>query len=376
MALSPIYYARGDSNSANNAELNVMNVSQQPVTAIQFTSGTGGDLLLDFVPDDSDADSYPEFDPDTQIIINGETYNFTFLKSGTLNGARVPGALANDPVYVIRVDMNRDGDLNDNADLQLFFTTSPDGTFTNISNIPNGALRIDGLDITPPPDPVCVCAGTLVQTPSGSRRVESLRAGDLVLNEVGEARQILWIGQTTLSPETLGAFPQHRPIRIAAGAFGRNIPETDLLVSPQHRVVIEGAMVDLFFAEDRVLVAAKHLVGTLAERLNPVADVTYHHILLQDHELLVTNGLVTESFQPARRMIDVMSGDMQAVLLSVIEALGAEHMLTRKDALRSLNREEGELLGLLMAKSLAATPDQLLHNPSWVPSFVPGGISA
>jgi hypothetical protein len=171
MALSPIYYARGDSNSANNAELNVMNVSQAPITAIQFTSGTSGDLLLDFVADDADLDTFPEFDPDTQIIINGQTYNFVFLKSGTLDPSRVPAALANDPVYVIRIDMNRDGDVNDNGDMQLFFTTSPDGTLANIGSIQNGALQIGNLDITPPPDPVCVCAGTFVQTPAGSRRV-------------------------------------------------------------------------------------------------------------------------------------------------------------------------------------------------------------
>jgi hypothetical protein len=373
MALSPIYYARGDSNNANNAELNVQNQSQYPVTAIQFTSGTGGDLVLDYVPDGPDANTLPEFDPDTQVIIGGQTYNFVFLKSGTLDPARVPAALANDPVYVIKVDMNGDGDVNDNVDIQIFFTTSPDGTIANMQAIQNGALRIDNLDLTPPPDPVCLCAGTLVRTPCGVRKVESLRAGDLVLNDLGEARPIVWIGQLKLSLANLIAYPQHRPIRIAAGAFGRNMPESDLLVSPQHRVVYEGPLADLLFAESRVLVAAKHLVGTLAEQVRPVSDVTYYHVLLEDHDLLVTNGLATESFQPARRMIDIMPDDMQAVVLSVIEALGAQHMLTRKDALRSLNRSEGELLGHLHARSLATEPrvGALSHGPVFRPIELP-----
>jgi hypothetical protein len=356
MALSPVYYARGDSNSANNAELNVQNQSQFPVTPIQFTSGTSGDLILDFVPDDGDTDVLPEFDPDTQVIIGGLTYNFVFLKSGTLDPSRVPIGLANDPVYVIKVDVNRDGDVNDNGDFQIFFTTSADGTIANMRAIQNGALRIGNLDTTPPPDPVCLCAGTFVLTPSGNRLVESLQAGDHVLNDVGQPRQILWIGHSNLSLAHLIANEQLRPVRISAGAFGSNLPDRDLFVSPQHRVVVEGALADLLFAEARVLVAAKHLVGAFAEQVAPKAGVVYYHVLLEDHELLVTNGLVTESFQPARRIIDAMSAEMQVMLLSVIEALGAEDMLTRKDALPSLNRAEGELFGHLCSKASGADP--------------------
>lgn len=368
MALSPIFYARGDSNSANNAELNVQNQSQYPVTAIQFTSGTSGDLVLDYVPDNGDADIIPQFDPDTQVIIGGQTYNFSFLKSGTLDPARVPPALANDPVYVIKVDMNGDGDVSDNGDLQIFFTTSPDGTISNMQQISNGALRIGNIDLTPPPDPVCVCAGTFIQTPSGNRSVERLSVGDLVFNHRGEPKQVVWIGHSKMTREKLLSHPQHRPVRIAAGAFGDGLPTHDLYLSPQHRVVIEGAMSDLLFAEDRVLVAAKHLIGFLAERVEPVDDVVYYHILLEDHDLLVTNGLLSESFQPARRLIDVMSEDMQGMLLAVIDALGADHMLTRKDALRSLNRAEGELLAHLHARSLAVTAARRQVQSSCVPA--------
>lgn len=354
MALSPIFYARGDSNSANNAELNVRNESQYPVTPIQFTTGTSGNLLLDFTADGADANALPEFDPNTQVIIGGQTYNFVFLKSGTLDPARVPAALANDPVYVIKIDMNNDGDVDDAGDEQIFFTTSPDGTPANIADIQNGALRIGALDLTPPPDPICLCAGTLILTPSGNRLVELLRAGDLVLNDRGEAKQIAWIGCSKMSLASLLRNPQHRPVRIAAGALGENCPTQDLDVSPQHRIVIEGALPDLLFAEERVLVAAKSLVGTLAEQVEPVADLRYFHILLEDHELLVANGLATESFQPARRTIDVMSLDMQAMVMAVIDALGAEYMLTRKDALRSLNQNEGKLLAHLLARSRGA----------------------
>jgi hypothetical protein len=361
MALSPTYFARGDSNNASNAELNVRSLAQYPVTSIQFTSGTTGDLLLDWVADGPDANTLPEFDPDTQIIIGGLTRNFVFLKSGTLDPARVPLALANDPVYVIKIDMNNDGDVNDAGDVQIFFSPSLDGTAANMTAIQNGALRIGGLDLDPPPGPVCLCAGTLVLTSSGNRLVELLRTGDLVLNDRGEAKQIAWIGHSKLSRADLIRNAQLRPVRIAAGVFGVGCPAQDLDVSPQHRIVIEGALPDLLFAQERVLVPAKYLIGTLAEQVEPVADVQYYHILLEDHELLVTNGLVTESFQPARRMIEVMSPDMQSMVMAVIDALGAEHMLTRKDALRSLNQSEGELLAHLLARSLRAVSGAHSH---------------
>lgn len=352
MALSPIYYARGDSNSANNPELNVQNQSQFPVTAIQFTSGASGDLILDYVPDGPDTNTLPEFDPDTQVIIGGQTRNFVFVKSGTLDPARVPSALANDPVYVIKVDMNNDGDVDDSGDVQIFFTTSPDGTIANMQAIQNGALRIGSLDLTPPPDPVCVCAGTMVLTPSGYRAVEDLRAGDHLLNERGDARQIVWVGHSDYSRETLRRNPSLCPVRILAGALGKDCPAADLDVSPQHRIVVEGALPDLLFAEERVLVPAKSLVGALAEQIRPEDGVSYFHILLEEHELLVTNNLVSESFQPARRMIDVMSPANQQMVTGVLEALGETRMLTRKDALRSLRREEGELLAHLLAASM------------------------
>ncbi len=344
MALSPIYYARGDSNSANNAELNVRNESQYPVTPIQFTSGTSGDLLLDFVPDGGDANTLPEFDPDTQVIIGGQTYSFVFLKSGTLDPARVPAALANDPVYVIKVDMNNDGDVDDAGDVQIFFTTSPDGTLENISDISNGALRIGSIDLTPPPDPVCFCAGTLIGTPSGQRKVETLSAGDLVLTANGAAKQVIWVGSTQISEASLRENPHLRPIVISAGSLGHAAPAADLLVSPQHRVMIQNAACGLLFGEEAVLVPAKFLVGTLAEVAKVAGDVEYFHILLQDHDMVLSNGLPTESFQPARRTMDVMGDAARSTLEAVLVALGEDQMLARKDGLRSLRKHEARVL--------------------------------
>jgi len=351
MALSQIFFARQDGANAQNAAINVGN---DQAVEIRFESGLNGDRTLDFVADGPDIGTQPDFDPDTQVLIDGQLYNFSYIKSGTLPVASVPSALQGQIVYVIRVDFDRDGDVEGNGDRQYFFTEAPSGTAANMNLIGNGALTLIAPNNAPPPNHVCFCAGTHIATPSGARMVESLVAGDLVLTADGAARQILWVGSTHISKGDLRAHANVRPILIPANAFGMAGPTEDLLVSPQHRVVLDGPLVELMFAKDRVLVPAKHLVGTFAEVTQPVSDVTYFHVLLADHELLVSNGLVTESFQPAPRMIEAMAPHTRDHLLETLVAMDDGAMLTRKDAVISLKAGESHALAHAMLAAMNA----------------------
>lgn len=351
MPLSPIYWALQDSSQAANPSVNVQN---DPAQTIQFTSdltsGLTGDLILDQVADGPDTGTFTEFDPDTQVIIDGVTYNFSVVQTGTLPVASVPLALQGKTVIVIRVDMNGDGDVNDNVDQQFFFTKDPAGTQANMDLIGTGALALGNVVVTPPPEPVCFCAGTMIATPSGARAVETLVAGDFVLNDRGEACQIMWVGRSVYSLAVVKQRAELAPIRIAAGAFGAARPAADLLVSPQHRIVLDGAAAELLFAAPRVLVAAKHFVGTFATTDAPTADVVYHHILTERHEILVSNGLPVESFQPSRRTIDVMAPAARQVLEAVLATLDRADMLSREDALPSLKRTEALTLAAMMQR--------------------------
>lgn len=277
MALSPIFWALQDSSQAANA---AVNVQSDPAEAIQFsTSGANGDLILDQVADGPDTKTFPEFDPDTQVLIDGVYYNFSVIQTGTLPVASVPLALQGKTVIVIRVDMNQDGDVNDNVDQQYFFTKDPAGTQANMDLIGNGALALGSPDPTPNPEPVCFCAGTMIATPSGARAVETLVAGDFVLNDQGLACQIIWTGRTRYSLAAIAQRAELAPIRIPADTFGPALPVADLFVSSQHRIVLEGPTAEMLFGETRVLVAAKYLVGTFAEIDAPQQDVDYFHIL-------------------------------------------------------------------------------------------------
>ncbi|WP_420585259.1 Hint domain-containing protein [Ruegeria sp.] len=138
----------------------------------------------------------------------------------------------------------------------------------------------------------CFTAGTLVDTPTGPLAIEELRPGDLVFTIDNGALPVRWIGERTVSGRGSLA-----PIRISAGALGAR---RDLLVSPQHRILISGWQSELMFAEDEVLVPAKMLANGSTVKQVPCDSVTYVHILFDRHQLLRTSGLISESFFPGQ----------------------------------------------------------------------------
>ena len=142
----------------------------------------------------------------------------------------------------------------------------------------------------------CFARGTLIQTPEGPRRVESLSVGDLVLTADHGAKPILWIGSNFVGKERLKRQPELRPIRICRGALGESQPTSDLIVSPQHRILVRSRIAQKMFGTNEVLVAAKQLLQIegidIAEDL---PEVEYFHFLFDQHEVVLSNGAETES---------------------------------------------------------------------------------
>ncbi|WP_281856492.1 Hint domain-containing protein [Litoreibacter halocynthiae] len=137
----------------------------------------------------------------------------------------------------------------------------------------------------------CFVAGTLVETPSGARAVETLVPGDLVITKDEGAQPVRWIGSRAV--DATGTLA---PIRIEAGAFGDH---DALSVSPQHRILISDEMAEILFGEKEVLVAAKDLVNDhTVRRDTSQAQVTYVHILFDTHQVVYSERLATESFLP------------------------------------------------------------------------------
>ena len=169
---------------------------------------------------------------------------------------------------------------------------------------------------------ICFTPGTRITTPDGPRLIEELREGDRVSTRDNGAEEIQWIGSRRMSGARLFALPRLRPIRFRAGALGIDRPDEELLVSPEHRMLIKGCEARALFNTDEVLVAAKDLINKDTIRVDlAVREVTYIHLLLPRHQILWANGLETESFHPASASLDGLDGDDRDRLLAQVPAL-------------------------------------------------------
>lgn len=159
----------------------------------------------------------------------------------------------------------------------------------------------------------CFAAGTLVDTPDGPRRVETLKPGDLVLTQDDGACPIRWIGGRTVAGR--GRFA---PVRIRAGALGA---EEDIFVSPQHRLLMTGWQAQLLFGEDEVLVAAKSLVNGTTITSVPCDIVRYVHLFFDRHQLVSTSGLISESFFPGAQALSSLEREVAQELFALFPEL-------------------------------------------------------
>ena len=146
---------------------------------------------------------------------------------------------------------------------------------------------------------ICFTEGTAIMTPSGERRVETLKAGDLVVTLDNGPQRIRWIGT-----KTVRASGSLAPIRFLKGTIGNH---RDLLVSPQHRMIVGGYLSQLHFGEPEVLVAAKSLVDDFSATVDYGGMVTYVHMLFDRHEIVLANGAPSESFFPGNQGLDTLS---------------------------------------------------------------------
>ena len=167
----------------------------------------------------------------------------------------------------------------------------------------------------------CFTAGTMIDTPDGPRAVETLMVGDLVLTRDHGAQPIRWTGRRTLSAAELAGNERLRPVRIAAGALGVNMPAQDLVVSPQHRILVRSTIAQRMFDSNEVLIAAKHLVAVPGIDHEPAGDVTYVHIMFDQHQIVTSNGAETESLFAGKMALEALGPDAAAEIFALFPEL-------------------------------------------------------
>ena len=192
---------------------------------------------------------------------------------------------------------------------------------------------------------ICFTPGTWLDTPAGPRLIQDLQQGDPVMTRDNGPQPVLWRGNRRISGARLHAMPHLRPIRFRRNAMGADRPRHDLLVSPQHRMLIKGAAAQALFNTPEVLIAAESLINDHTVTVDhTLREVTYIHILLDQHNVIWANGLETESFHPANAAIGSIEPLQRADLLGLMPELAEDPHSYGDYARRNLSASEAAIL--------------------------------
>lgn len=209
---------------------------------------------------------------------------------------------------------------------------------------PSGGSAVDNTELAAPP---CFTPGTRILTPEGARAVETLEVGDMVLTRDRGAQEIRWIGRCPVARGRMQSEPQFRPVRIRAGAFGERVPERDMLVSQQHRILIRGWRAELFMGAEEVLVAAVHLVnGETVQIARDVEMTEYIHLQFDHHEIVVSDGLETESLNPGPISLSTIPDESRQELAALFPEIDLGRQAALSSARMMAKRHEAALLGM------------------------------
>ena len=238
---------------------------------------TGGNLLLNVTSVDA-----------TQSVTFTDSTGI--LTIGTIGGFAAPivGVIAGDTIIVQGKSIASDSFNASTHVLTLFDGSSATiGTLKLGPSVDGSAILANGtggLGVAP-----CFMAGTRISTERGEVAVEDLRVGDrvqvVVQGHGGSAQPITWIGHRTVDCSRHPEPHKVHPVRVAANAFGPYRPCRDLYLSPDHALYIND-----------VLIPVKHLVNGTTITQVATDEVTYYHVELPQHSVLLAEGMAAEFY--------------------------------------------------------------------------------
>ncbi len=242
------------------------------------TGGSGDDVIIGGKGDD------------TLTAGNGSTTDTFVIRDGDGNDTITDF----DPYEpdIIRFDM---AEMNSYQDvLDRITTDGPDTIITYDDGSTTRLLNVNPSDLSSTnfefgPEPVCIEAGARIATPVGPRPIECLRQGDLVDTRDNGPQPI---AQIIADPIRFrGAADRRKPILIAKGALGAGTPSSDLVLSPQHRVL----MIDDEKGTSVLVPAVKLLGFPGIRRMSGRKKARYFNLLLDGHEIVFANGCAVET---------------------------------------------------------------------------------
>ncbi|WP_299686192.1 Hint domain-containing protein [uncultured Tateyamaria sp.] len=258
-------------------------------------------------------------DSDPRLFEVGEVYSVSFTGNGaaTITNAtiiRSDYTTANDgtPIEgnegaIVFEGLDENGNLTQvvwspNFDLETWYFDNftgggePPGFYTNDLNS-SETVRF-----------ACFAAGTLIRVPGGEMPVEDLNPGDLVLTYDRGPKEVVWRAHSVVP-----GLGRAAPVTVLPDWVGGAAP---LVVSPQHRIMLRHPAFETYFSSTEILISAKHLVDGVSVTKQARAEMSYYHLLCEDHEILIANGVPAESLL----LGDAVHGVMSQETLDAFEA--------------------------------------------------------
>jgi hypothetical protein len=273
----------------------------------------------------------PNNDTQGNDTIEGDAGDDTLTGGNGNDTFRFANGFGNDVITDFDLtDSSGDGRSNDRADLSGYPVQGPDGvrpprwsdlalsadadgnavlTFPDGETITFVGVAPEEIDTRPEAFAAgvpCFAGGTPILTPADEVPVEALRPGDPVVTRDDGPQPLLWAGGRVLGPTELGMRPELRPIRLAPGRYGNAHP---LVLSPQHAVLVDGA-----------LIRARHLAafGAGARVMAGARRVACHHILSPRHGLVRAAGAWAETFYPGPEAMRALTAEQRAAVALIL----------------------------------------------------------
>ncbi|MEM9263778.1 MAG: Hint domain-containing protein [Pseudomonadota bacterium] len=274
----------GDFESENSSAL----IGTIDHTEMSFVSATANDANSDgFIwEDDIGGGESVTVDGITTALDSVQAYSATVTLGDGSSFTTTLGVaqLANGEAYIIPTNETHLDNLSiQSIELTRVLEDAYDGMYATTA-----ARSVDNSSL------VCFASGTMIATPDGQCAVEFLKPGDHVMTLDHGPQMVRW---TRSSEHPLEDVEEDaKPVRIKAGALGPGIPAQDLIISPQHRVLVGGAgqLDGLFISE--AFAPAKSLTTLPGIRhLKGKKKITWIHFACDGHEVVIANGCYTES---------------------------------------------------------------------------------
>jgi len=169
------------------------------------------------------------------------------------------------------------------------------------------------------------CAGTFIATEDGAAPVELITKDMRVHTRDNGLQSVAWTGIREISFSDMFSTRGLRPVLIRADALGPGAPDHDIEVSPNHRVLVKASRAISPFAEpvarargrfmeNEVLIAARHLVDGEGVVWAEPADLQYFQLMFATDQVILADGLWSESFRPDAAVLEAMEPQMRAMV--------------------------------------------------------------